>query len=465
MGGPPGAGSTVSGVGRKEPNLKTATAEIEATLGDQLFLQLRDEYVAAITVLQQAGSPEDFMGLQLQLRNLVAEGEGLMAERRQIAKADKARRNLLARAQRPEDRDTIAELSERLTVYERLHLRDRVVVHILRCIADALVWRATGYDRALFTILGDAERVAHFADEAGATFERRRAQEFWDLGVLPIFNDLTTVLNEGDLTVLHSTWPVPRVRVEEVKASGRINPKSRQAQRLESKLSFLNTGRRQTESGGQHDLWCTPVPYRHRLDDLALLMARARREGIAYAFVHPALLVTAFDMFWAGEHEVDGMTYAADQVGWRAEDTIAGSSVGTRLRELNRSIPGMAPWGIFPLAAEDIADLLMCRFAYVVTLRPERLVPDFRARGITLTFPTGTERNAVFLHAHRDGDTVTVSSHLREQMLRELMTVETLVDVVDLLLQDLRRGGDVGSKTILCDETDSWHRAPVYAGS
>lgn len=43
------------------------------------------------------------------------------------------------------------------------------------------------------------------------------------------------------------------------------------------------------------------------------------------------------------------------------------------------------------------------------------------------------------------------------------MTVETLVDVVDVLLLDLRRGGDVGTKTVLCDETDAWHRAPVYA--
>jgi hypothetical protein len=452
-------------VGRKEPNLKTASAQLEATLGDRLFLELRDDYVAAITALQRAESPEDVMALQLQLRNLVAEGEGLMGERRQTAKADKARRDLLARAHRPEDRVAIAELSERMAIYERLHLRDRVIVHILRCIADALVWRATGYDRALFTILGDAERVAHFADEAGAAHERRRAQELWDRGVLPIFNDLTTVLNEGDLTVLHSNWPAPHVGVEEVKASGRIKPGSRQAQRLDSKLSFLNTGRRQADNGGEHGLWRTLIPYRHRLDELAILMARARAEGIAYAFVHPALLVTAVDMAWSAEHRVDGMTYAASQVGWRADDTIAGSSVGTRLREFSSSIPGMAPWGIFPLAAEDIADLLMCRFAYAVTLCPERLVPDFRARGITLTFPTGTDRDAVFLHAHRDGDTVTVSSHLREQMLRELMTVETLVDIVDVLLQDLRHGGDVGSRTIMCDETNAWHRAPVYAGS
>jgi hypothetical protein len=209
----------------------------------------------------------------------------------------------------------------------------------------------------------------------------------------------------------------------------------------------------------------TQIAYRHRLDELAVLMARARTEGIAYTFVHPAVLVTAADLSWADKHEVNCTTYAADRVGWRAEDTIGGSSVGTRLRELSGSIPGMAPWGIFPLAAEDIADLLMCRFAYVVTLRPERLVPDFRTRGITLKFPTGTERDAVFLHAHRDGDTVTVSSHLREQMLRELMTVETLVEIVDVLLQDLRHGGDVGSRTIMCDETNAWHRAPVYAGS
>jgi hypothetical protein len=93
------------------------------------------------------------------------------------------------------------------------------------------------------------------ADEAGAAPERQRAQEFWDRGVLPIFNDLTTVLNEGDLTVLHGNWPAPNVGVEEVKASGRIKPGSRQAQRLDSKLSFLNTGRQRADSGGELGLW------------------------------------------------------------------------------------------------------------------------------------------------------------------------------------------------------------------
>ena len=451
-------------MGRKQPNLKTAEAELVATLCDPHFLERRDELVAQIARLQRADTDDDVMSLQLELRDMVAAREDYTTERRATAKVDKAERDRLARTHLPQDRAAIAELNRRLEDHERRDLRDRVIVYMQRCVVDGLAWRASGYDRSLFTVLGDGQRVARFADEAGAEPERRLAQELWDGGTLPFFNDLMTVLNEGDLTVLHGYGPLPDVGIAEVKASGRIKPDSPQARRLDEKLSFLNDNRRAGEDGGEQRLWRTAIPYRHALDQLALLMARARTEGIAHAFVHPALLVTAADLGWCFEHEVDFTTHATRWAGWRDEDTVAAESVGTRLTELRRSIPGMAPLAIFPLTAEDIADLLMCRFSYVATLRPDRLIPDFRARDITLELPQGAEQNVVFFRASRHGVTVTVPAQIRQQMLRELTSVETLIDVVDTLLEDLHRGGSPGDTLVLCDESEAWHRAPVLLG-
>ena len=96
-----------------------------------------------------------------------------------------------------------------------------------------MVWRATGYDRALFSILGDGQRVGRFPAEEGAIHERSRAQQLWDEGALPFFNDLTNCLREGGLTVLQGELPAVEIAVEEVKADGRRRPRSRQARRLD----------------------------------------------------------------------------------------------------------------------------------------------------------------------------------------------------------------------------------------
>jgi hypothetical protein len=145
--------STVSPVASKRPN-KTVEAEIAATRGDEHYLERRDELVAMIASLQRAESPWNVMALQCKFRDRVAAREHHMADRRQKAAEEKAERDRLAIDHRPEDRDAIKEVERRLAT---------------------LAWRATRYDRALFTALGEGTRVERFADEAGAKPERERA--------------------------------------------------------------------------------------------------------------------------------------------------------------------------------------------------------------------------------------------------------------------------------------------------
>lgn len=143
------------------------------------------------------------MRLQLELRDRFAARQDAMKVRRHDLIVDKAERARLAPL-KPQPRAQMQELRRRIVIRERLHLRDTVLQHISRCLADAMVWRATGYDRALFTVLGDGERVGRFPDEAGAKTERDRAQKIWNQRALPFFNDLPNCLRQGDLTVLHS---------------------------------------------------------------------------------------------------------------------------------------------------------------------------------------------------------------------------------------------------------------------
>ena len=118
---------------------------------------------------------------------------------------------------------------------------------------------------------------------------------------------------------------------------------------------------------------------------------------------------------------------------------------------------------IFPLCAEDVIALLMGKMDFVVALRVDALVPAFDVKGITVEFATGRDAAKEFLRASRGSSTVTLPSHIREQMLRELMTVDTLVALVDSLLTHIQLNVPARARQIaFCDERSSWPSAPIY---
>lgn len=118
---------------------------------------------------------------------------------------------------------------------------------------------------------------------------------------------------------------------------------------------------------------------------------------------------------------------------------------------------------MFPFCAEDVIDLLMGFFDLVVVLRVERLKPDFAARGIEVEFAFGRDAERTFLRATRGTATVTVPAPMREQLLRELTRIETIVAVVDALLNDIEAGAPIGrSRSVVCDERRSWPEPPRY---
>lgn len=124
---------------------------------------------------------------------------------------------------------------------EQKDIRNDVISHVLRCLADALIWRATGYERAAFAVFGDGVRVGRLSNEEGFTTERARAQKWLDQGVLAFFNDLTNCMRTGDLTIMDRPGVGANLAVEEVKRSGPAPSESRQAKRYDRKLKLLQT--------------------------------------------------------------------------------------------------------------------------------------------------------------------------------------------------------------------------------
>lgn len=95
-----------------------------------------------------------------------------------------------------------------------------------------------------------------------------------------------------------------------------------------------------------------------------------------------------------------------------------------------------------------------------MTLRAAALGSAFAARGIEVQIEQGTQAERVFLRARRHGDDLIVPAHLREQMLRELMSVQSFVAIVDEMLTAIHRGAPAeAQRIVVCDEREAWLQA------
>jgi hypothetical protein len=448
--------------------LDNQTVQADAwAMFDPHFVEQREDVLGLVRALQRAVSPSDFFDLQLELLGRYGGRQAAMEERRARVRAERVTLRQLTRTS-PRPVDEIRAVQKRIATSDSLERRDDIFSFLLRILADGIAWRLLRGDRAVFAVLGDGQRVDRLALGKGFDAELARMSELWEThGLLPLHNDLTTGLRYGDLTVLHGDWPDADVAIEEVKASGR--KKSRQTQQLEAKLRVLATNYgASAPEGRRFAIRTLPLPYRTYLADLAAVLARARAEGYAYAQPHPALVIAAveYEQVVGRADELGKWTFRRPrELGWVPEDEhhFSRMAVETRMRDRHQSSAYFAPVSIYPLPAEDLADLLLSRLDYAVTLRVDALRPNFAARNIDVEFATAGRSEKEFLVAKRGPIEVIVPAHIREQMLRELMSPDTLVDLVEFALNELTVTPDLESQRMLfCDERAAWPSAPVY---
>ncbi|MDQ3740605.1 MAG: hypothetical protein M3389_06635 [Actinomycetota bacterium] len=439
-----------------------------AAFGDPHIVTMRPHLVAAAQSLIAARSPKDFYELQEMLLGMFAARQQVAAERRTRIKAERAHLSAMVRRRPKPSGELLAEQQRTIAILEHQDRRDQLLQHVVRVLADGMAWRLLNCDRRTITIYGNEQRVGRLAPEDGFRAERAEARQLWDeAGTLALHNDLTNCLRSGDLTVL-CDWPPRSVIFREVKADGRDRKDSAQARRLEQKHRLSSTGLGEFDSGGPRvQVRRLSVAYRTYLYELPELLETANRVGYAQGFPSDYLGVAAIDYRRVNETAADPDDLAkrvARARGWIPEsDRCFGTSASiTRLRERHHAIAYFAPISIFPLGAEAVIDLLLGQTDYVAWLSVDALKPFFDARSITVEFASGRDVGHTFLTASRGGVDVTVPATLRNQMLRELMTAGTLVDIVDEMLLEAEAGlAFAPSSMSFPDESEAWPAAQV----
>ncbi len=419
------------------PHQRELQAE-EGLLNEPLYQDLRPRAVDFIERLHQAERPDQWFDLHrdllIELGGRQAAIDATLPEARRRVRAEI--RELAGRQPKPID-----EIRAQQTILERVGRQELVaqaIQHTLRQIGDGIAWRALGYDRRAFTILGEGERVGRLAAGVGFDAEIDELGRLWEEeGVFAIHNDLTNCLRHADLTAIRSREDCIDVTLIEVKAGPRPND-TPQMLRLDQATTLLREGRQATDQGIVR-ITVVPTAYRTYLGILADLIATAHRDGFAWARPHESLMVGAVDYHvWGRESSEYNARSDAQRrsIGWGGEEpeTLAWTASKRRMRDRGWSFSQLAPYTIFPLPAADAADLTMGFVDLAYSVHLPLLERALTRNGVEVRAARSGEASGLFLEASRRAVGLRVPPHLREQMMVELMTPDTLFAALDHVL-------------------------------
>jgi hypothetical protein len=447
------------------PSRKWMEAE-ERIFNDPLYQDAQPRFVGWIEQLQRAKTADDLNDLQYEM--VIEFGarqdavQDFIPSKREEANAEHQR--LLSIDPRP-----VAAMREQQVLLDRLELRDDVcsaLQHSMRVIADGIVWRALDYDRTAIAVLGEGTRVGRFANEEGLQPELRRMDDLRErYGVLALHNDMTNCLRVGDVTGIFTTDDGQRLPVPvEVKKSEVLTMNSPQVKRITAAMHRIETRRLHL-----------PLAYRTYMNDLPELIRRAKATGHATLRPAPCVFVEVCDFrHFGGRPEALGeqSRKVHKKLGWLdgSDLILTGQTARSRARDRHDTVSQLAPISIFPLPAEDVADILFGFVDVKVLLNVPLLQIAFARKGLYTEIHRAPESGRSFLTAQSDSSGIIVPAHLREQILHETMTPSTLIRMVEYILDSglAAKWKAVGSAPGVgfADERRAWSRtAPVDVSS
>lgn len=407
-------------------------------MNSTVFEALRPFLLDGVRALQSACTPADYVALESGLLKQFLRHQLTQEQTRERLVALKTERAILTR-QLPKPIASIRALSEEIETDEFFDHVLGCALHAFRCLGDGIAWKALDFDRRVITVMGDGHRVGRLADETGLAAELAELDRLWtEEHQFAIHNDLTNCLRHADLTIPGTPIGRREIEVAEVKASGK--QKTIQRSRLAEKLQFVNTGYRPSADGSPASRILPAMPrLRTFLGPLRVAIARARKVGVADFSPHRCMTVAVADYYVLDrtpELADDWASGAPRRRGWDPSHPRVIQSLGfvRRLRERHNSFAFIAPYAIFPLDPADAADLILGHLEVCTTISGDELENTFTQAGLQSEVAGGSDAEHLLLRATDGAATVELPAVIREQMVTELVSPDTIIDAVLLAL-------------------------------
>ncbi|HEY3408717.1 MAG TPA: hypothetical protein VGK53_11160 [Propionicimonas sp.] len=335
------------------------------------------------------------------------------------------------------------------------------VARQLRTVGDALAWRTFDYDRRVIIALSRNEPAGPMAGKAGLPYELGRVQELWEQsGHFGLLHDLTTCVRIADVTEVTPAGFV----LHEVKKKRRV-PRTQLARAQAAVNAIMSDG---PLLGGEDDTRIAVLTTRFRADMKPLVdairLARERgAQGIGLPEGRVLFVASITDLLRLHGDDFDGAVQTlqkarASAIRRAGLDHSTGHWVGNSGDTAGRS-PVSAPLGIFPLSAQDRADLICDTVTFELVLSVEALVEHFQERKMSarLLLPEASLKvdpaDDVIQISYGDRG-LTVNSASTQQLLFELLRPSAWCDG---LLETLRLSSPPTHPVIVFShERDTW---------
>jgi hypothetical protein len=409
------------------PSKKQIEREI-AILDTPAYGEARESFLGYVERLQEARTANDLRALQ---RDLILDVNGRQKAVAGVVEQRRSEANARIdhlRGLKPKPTSELAQAQAILQGAELARAVGKALQHATRVLADGIVWRALDYDRSMISVLGKAQPVAQHANDDGFLAELA-ALELVDEqpGVLGIHNDTTNCLRRGDVTAIVEREG-RRIAIPQEVKSGRGNARE-QVVRIKEALEMIETRR-----------FFVPTHLETHLAMLAELISEAREHGYANVRLGCVFLQVTDYRHWVGrETDLSSMTARSlREVGWNWDFVSRGMSSVSRIRDRGNPVVELAPLSIFPLPPDDVADLLLGFIDTSVHLNKQLLGLLFADRGMRANFIAGPDAAQYFLEARRGWRGFLMPAYVREQMLHELITADTVVGIADWILSSGR---------------------------
>ncbi len=265
------------------------------------------------------------------------------------------------------------------------------LILVLTQIADSIVWRALDYDRVRIQLLSEHSRTGHLDDtvhdDLAAAEEIVRQP-----GAIVLLNDVSSILRHGDLTVVRGD-SIEIVETKYGTASRKSRRAGRQRRRLESLVSFLNTGVRESEEGRKDFIIRANLPIHTYHHELEQTIKEARRTGYSQKTLGSCLEIEAFCPV-SYPNVSDAIRPLGDS------ESLLGVTNWLWRDELEIQC---APYGVFPLDDESCFDLIrgdVLRLVSKVYL--DRLQEKYDQYGLILSLPNSSDLEKELFLSHRE---------------------------------------------------------------
>lgn len=319
------------------------------------------------------------------------------------------------------------------------------LILILKRIVDSLVWRVFKFDRVILQLLSEHPQTGHIDDTVIGDFTIAK-QIIDDSGAFVFVNDLTTTLLHGDITIVQ---PDNNVSILENKAgngSKKSGRSSRQRQRLEDMINFLNSKTRVSKDSTHDYILRTAIPLQTYHAQIAPIINQSKNKGYAQKIITDCFAVEAWWLNHPEENNSQTPPFAS----------VKYAMSQTNFDVFDRGARRIVPYGVYPFADDICFALISGDLMLKSTLNFEALQKLYQQSGLNLEWSDVTDEEAnayvilpigkrmqtikkdrtVWFTLKHGQDTMRISPDMWGRILLEFLHEETMVQThIDILKQ------------------------------